>query len=72
MRNDDNRSWVIALVPDRVLGAPSETDAASVYDCLEDLGFGVIQLPPGGIGADAVARAVGFALDQVEDYADAG
>lgn len=75
MRDTDRRSWAVALVPDRLLNAhltPDSPTLGAVCDRLDALGFGLIQLPPGGLDAASEARAVELALDQAQDYAATG
>jgi hypothetical protein len=70
MRNDDLRSRRIAVVSERLLNAHlhgSEEERA-VMRALEDEGYGLIQLPPEDAPAEAMEAAIGFVVDQVQDY----
>lgn len=76
MRGQDQRSRLIALVPDRLVNAhllPAIGDErrilAAALDLLERLGFGLIQLPPHDLPFDRARAALDFAIDQLQDYA---
>jgi hypothetical protein len=70
MRNDDLRSRRIAVVSERLLNAHLQGSAEerAVMRALEDEGYGLIQLPPEDAPPEAMEAAIGFAVDQVQDY----
>ena len=70
MRNDDLRSRCIAVVAERLLNAHlgGSAEERAMMRALEDEGFGLIQLPPEDGTPEAIAAAIGFAVDQVQDY----
>jgi len=69
--NSDVRSFLVALVPDRLVNPPAN-EANPILDALVELGFGLVQLPPATLAAARAAIAIDYALDQLEDYAANG
>jgi hypothetical protein len=76
VKKPDQRSFLVALVPDRLVNPPPDpaTAAASnrIVDLLVELGYGLVQLPPASLTPAKAAVAIAFALDQLEDYAANG
>ncbi len=70
MRNDDLRSRRIAVVAERLLNAHLHggEEERAVMRALEEEGFGLIQLPAEDAPPEALEAAIGFAVDQLQDY----
>jgi hypothetical protein len=70
MRQSDNRSRRIAVVPETLLNAHL-SDAGGTLSMqlqLEEKGYGIIQLPPADAPLSVIETAVGYVVDQVQDY----
>ena len=68
----DARSWRVALIPDAVLNPPPGSPSPSVpMAALDEVGYGVLQLPPADAGAEA-GPLLAVIADQVAEYAHRG
>lgn len=70
MRDNDPRSRRIAVVSEALLNAHllGDDEDRRLMDALEAGGFGLIQLPPEDVPRHAAEAAIGYAVDQVQDY----
>ena len=70
MRDNDPRSRRIAVVSEALLNAHllGDDEDRKLMHALEEDGFGLIQLPPDDVSPHAVEAAIGYAVDQVQDY----
>jgi predicted CoA-binding protein len=70
MRQNDNRSRKIAVVPEALMNGhlSDREDALSMQRRLEEQGYGIIQLPPADAPTTVIENAVRYVVDQVQDY----
>ncbi len=70
MRQSDNRSRKIAVVPEALMNAhlSDAEDAVAMLRRLEEQGYGIIELPPADAPLAVIETAVGYVVDQVQDY----
>lgn len=70
MRQSDNRSRKIAVVPEALVNAhlSDAEDALAMQRLLEEEGYGIIELPPADAPLAVIENAVHYVVDQVQDY----
>lgn len=70
MRQSDNRSRKIAVVPEALMNAhlSGAEGALAMQRLLEEEGYGIIELPPADAPLAVIENAVRYVVDQVQDY----